>query len=96
MKPRPSFLRPIRTPLSPPRKIFILAAWKDPGEDGGRSVIEKLTAPVAALVVCALLSGAVLPDEAAAARSGGRMGGAAFRSRAPSMPRRGGGGGYVI
>ena len=54
------------------------------------SLVRKFSGPVAALVVCALLSGSVLPEEALAARSGGRMGGGAFRSRAaPSMPRGG-------
>ena len=57
------------------------------------SLMQKLAGPTAALVVCALISGAVIPDEAFAARSGGRMGGSSFRSRAPSMPRGGGGGG---
>ena len=55
------------------------------------SLMQKISIPTAALVVCALLSGAVIPEEAFAARSGGRMGGSSFRSRAPSMPRGGGG-----
>lgn len=56
-------------------------------EEKSFELVRKISGPVAALLVCTLLTGVVIPDEALAARSGGRIGGAAFRS----MPRGGGG-----
>lgn len=62
----------------------------DSNDDKSFEIVRQISAPVATLLVCALVSGAVIPEEALAARSGGRMGGSSFRSRAPSMPRGGG------
>lgn len=73
-------------------RVVVQGVSGNPGpqdESEGASFLMKLSGPVAALVVCALLSGAVLPEEAMAGRSGGRMGGSSFRSR-PAMPRGGG------
>lgn len=46
--------------------------------------------PVAALVAAALLASSVAPEEALAARSGGRVGGSSFSARrsAPAGPSR--------
>eukprot|EP00210_Caulerpa_lentillifera_P009533 g9091.t1 len=55
-------------------------------------LIRQISLPITtSLLVFALLTtGAVLPEDAFAARSGGRLGGSAFRSRMRSMPRTGG------
>eukprot|EP00210_Caulerpa_lentillifera_P003098 g2960.t1 len=97
------------SPLQPPRDLrpdavasktrkqgfIVQALFKPDGQDERSSfgLVRQISGPVTALLVCALLSGAVIPEEALAARSGGRIGGSAFRSRAPSMPS-GGGGSY--
>lgn len=77
------------------KKNVVLSAHGNTGpeENDSRSFLEKISVPVVAVMACALLSGAVIPEEALAARSGGRIGGSSFRSRAPAMPRGGGGGG---
>jgi len=54
-------------------------------------VLQSVKAPLAALCAAALLTGAIVPEEALAARSGGRVGGSSFSARrsAPSAPRAG-------
>ncbi|GMH39700.1 hypothetical protein BSKO_07598 [Bryopsis sp. KO-2023] len=75
------------TPLRPAARRSLVApraAWKqDDGSnssDERRKLHELMAAPMAAAVAAALISGSVLPEEAFAARSGGRVGGSAFRS----------------
>lgn len=46
-------------------------------------VAARLSKPVAAALAACLLLGAAVPEEALAARSGGRAGGSSFRSSAP-------------
>jgi len=64
-------------------------AEKSPDGNGGERLREAIAAPMVAALAAAMLTGAVVPEKAWAARSGGRMGGSSFRS----MPRAGGGGG---
>lgn len=81
------------TPLaSPSRTRIVLAAHRngqkpeaDAREQGG--VREKLAGPALGMILAAVLSGAVVPEEAMAARSGGRVGGSAFRSAPRAAPR---------
>lgn len=64
-----------RLPSLPQRALVVRAAQEE------RSLHEKLAAPAAALLGAALLFAAT-PDEALAARSGGRVGGSSgFASR---------------
>jgi len=49
-------------------------------QDEEKSIVEKIALPAAALLGAALLF-ASTPDEALAARSGGRVGGSSFSSR---------------
>ena len=64
---------------------------QQPSVEGERSLAERLALPVAATLAASLLLGAALPEDALAARSGGRVGGSSFRSSAPrsapSAPR---------
>ncbi|CAL8468171.1 g7710 [Coccomyxa elongata] len=66
--------------------MFFRSAQKHdkPEQEGQWSLAPKLAA--AALAASLLLS-AVAPEDALAARSGGRVGGSSFRSSAPSAPR---------
>ena len=54
-----------------------------PEVEGERSLAARLALPVAATLAASLLLGATLPEDALAARSGGRVGGSSFRSSAP-------------
>ncbi|KAK9845976.1 hypothetical protein WJX81_007381 [Elliptochloris bilobata] len=61
-----------------------------------RSIASKLAVPFTGALAAAMLLGAAVPQDALAARSGGRVGGSSFRSSAPSRsmaPQSGGGGG---
>ena len=55
---------------------------------------DRAALPLAALLSLALLTSAVVPEEADAARSGGRVGGSSFSSRRASAPSMGRSGGY--
>ena len=63
-----------------------------PQLDQAESAVRRFAMPLTAAVAAALLISAGSPDEALAARSGGRVGGSSFRSArpAPSAPQGGG------
>ncbi|CAD7700920.1 unnamed protein product [Ostreobium quekettii] len=71
-----------------PSRLACRAEKSNKGDSGER-LRDALAGPVVAAVAAAMLTGAMVPEEAWAARSGGRMGGSSFRA----MPRAGGGGG---
>ena len=80
-------------PMRRPLKVTAARSSQNQGPEveGQRSLAERLALPVAATLAASLLLGAALPEDALAARSGGRVGGSSFRSSAPrsapSAPR---------
>lgn len=70
-----------------------LCSAQRPQLDQAESAVRRFAMPLTAAVAAALLISAGSPDEALAARSGGRVGGSSFRSArpAPSAPQGGGG-----
>lgn len=72
----------------------VLASARPPTDEDKKSLHEQLAVPAAAVMAAALFFAAT-PDEALAARSGGRVGGSSGfsqRRSAPSAPRSYGGG----
>lgn len=104
MMPTSSVCRlPLRQTLRPGRVSAVVrpvtcSAHKDDQQPG--ALPKLLTMPLAAALAGVMLTSAVTPDEALAARSGGRVGGSAFKSAPRATPRqsapRGGGGGGGI
>lgn len=83
-----------------PRSTHVVASAKTekdtkqvPGkvEPSADRLKQLLVIPAAATLAAALVTSAIVPEEAMAARSGGRIGGSAFRSAPRAMPRGGGG-----
>lgn len=70
------------------QRPFVCSA-QQPRKDEPRSAASKLLLPATAALAAALLVSAGTPDQALAARSGGRVGGSSFRSArpAPAAPR---------
>ena len=65
-----------------------------PQPDQSESAVKRFALPLTAAVAAALIMSAGSPDEALAARSGGRVGGSSFRSARPApAPRAPSGGG---
>ena len=62
-----------------------------PQLDQAESAVRRFAMPVTAAVAAALIISAGSPDEALAARSGGRVGGSSFRSARPAPAPSGGG-----
>ena len=82
---------PVRAAARPavPRPV-VCRAFKQPEHEKGGA---RLALPVAALVATALVSGAIVPDEALAAKSQGRVGSSSgFKSKAPASRSSAGGG----
>ena len=84
----PRALPPLRTPST----RVVCQAGKSPNGSNSERLREIIAVPAVAAIAAALMAGAVVPEAAWAARSGGRMGGSSFR--APRMAPGGGGGGY--
>lgn len=68
--------------LARPVCRVVCSAQKDEEQSG----FAKLAVPLATVIAAGLLTGAVLPEEALAARSGGRVGRSGFSSRRSSAP----------
>ena len=64
---------------------------QQPQRDQAESALKPFALPLTAALAAALLLSAGSPDEALAARSGGRVGGSSFRSARPSPAPSGGG-----
>ncbi len=67
--------------MLPARRQVVCQAVRKPQVD---EITQRAPAVIASLVAAALLSGAIVPEEALAARSGGRVGGSSFSSRSYS------------
>lgn len=88
--------RPSRPGFAARRPLVCRAERNDDTQQG--PVPKALTLPLAAALAGLMMTSAMAPDEALAARSSGRMGGSSFRSAAPrsaprAAPSRGSGGG---
>ena len=65
------------------RRVPVIARCSGQNSQDERPLAARLAVPVAATLAASLLLGAALPEDALAARSGGRVGGSSFRSSAP-------------
>lgn len=84
--------RLVRRSLALQRQTICSAQRPQP--DQAESAVRRFAMPLTAAVAAALIISAGAPDEALAARSGGRVGGSSFRSARPApAPRAPSGGG---
>jgi len=90
----PSLQSTLRRTQRPARaqRPFLCSA-QQPRDQQPQSTASTNLLPVTAALAAAFLISAGTPDEALAARSGGRVGGSSFRSARPAPAPRGGGGG---
>lgn len=69
------------------RASTIRCTARPDSEDKPQTMPQRMALPLVVAIAGAMLAGAAMPDDAMAARSGGRMGGSSFRSARPAPSR---------